>query len=246
MKLVLIPPGEFEMGSTKEDTERILATVRDRNGWMSGFLSAESPPHRVTISKPFYLGACEVTQEQYLRVMGGNAQQFRGNPNRPAANVTWHNATEFCRRLSELAPERGMETSDFRLPTEAEWEYACRAGTATSYYFGDDPAMLPRCAWFHGNANAQPRPVAQLTPNAWGLFDMYGNVCEWCADPFARYNAEPAIDPEGPSSGQGRVLRGLASVDKDPAFFRSAFRHHRAPDFRVDQVGFRVVMTISH
>jgi formylglycine-generating enzyme required for sulfatase activity len=131
------------------------------------------------------------------------------------------------------------------LPTEAEWEYACRAGTTTLYYFGNDPVQLPRFAWFRGNTEEKTRPVGQLAPNAWGLLDMYGNVCEWCGDRFRPYQAGKATDPSGPDTGHGRALRGLASVDADPMFFRSAFRHYREPSFQADHVGFRLVLTVS-
>jgi len=158
MRLVLIPPGEFQMGSPAGD------------GVAS---SDEKPHHNVRITKPFYLGVCEVTQEQYERVMAQNPSRFKGDPQRPVGYVSWTGAAEFCRKLSE------KEGVTYRLPTEAEWEYACRAGTTTRYCFGDDEASLGEYAWY---GSVGRYPVGEKTPNAWGLCDMHGNVWEWCAD----------------------------------------------------------------
>ena len=138
--------------------------------------------------------------------------------------MSWDDAVEFCEKLSALVEERAAGRK-FRLPTEAEWEYACRAGTTTRFSFGDDPAGLANCAWFAENASGLPRPVGQKRPNAWGLYDMHGNMPEWCADWYAKdyYEKSPVDDPEGPATGSGRVTRGGGWFNT--AGFRSADRY---------------------
>ncbi len=157
--------------------------------------------HEVTISKPFYMGVTEVTQAQYEAVMGTNPSKFKGATN-PVEMVAWNDATDFCKKLSAKT-RRAV-----RLPTEAEWEYACRAGTQTAFSFGDDPSALGEYAWYENNSKKMPHPVGQKKPNAWGLYDMYGNVWEWCADWFGDYPKGPATDPSGPASGKLRAVRG--------------------------------------
>ncbi len=190
IKLVLIQPGEFLMGSSDGDAD-------------------EKPPHKVKITKPFYLGVTEVTQEQYERVMGTNPSKFQGDPRRPVENVSFKDAVEFCRKLTERERLSGKSGPTYRLPTEAEWEYACRAGTTTTWCCGDDESALADYAWY-GNANGQTHAVAQKKPNAWGLYDMHGNVWEWCADWYADeyYARSPSDDPVGPDEGWPRVFRG--------------------------------------
>jgi formylglycine-generating enzyme required for sulfatase activity len=238
MKLVLIPAGEFLMGSPDSDSE---AT------------SAEKPQHRVRISKPFYLGMYEVTQAEYQRVMGANPSYFsttkvgQDTSQHPVETVAWTDAVEFCRKLSEL-PEEKAAGRIYRLPTEAEWEYACRAGSATKYGFGDSEIQLGEYAWYGSNSGGATHPVGQKKPNAFGLYDMHGNVWEWCQDwysdtyygQFARQTA--ADDPVGPSSGTNRVLRGGASNNYLPRDLRSANRGRYSPDNRYDNVGCRVVV----
>jgi formylglycine-generating enzyme required for sulfatase activity len=217
VELEQIPAGTFKMGSPETE---------------AGHFKDETL-HEVTISKPFYLGKYPVTQSQWQAVMGSNPSYFKG-PQRPVEEVSWEDAVEFCRKLSEL-PEEKAAGRVYRLPTEAEWEYACRAGSQTAYSFGDDARLLKDFAWFSDNSNRQTHPVGQKKPNAWGLYDMHGNVWEWCGDWYGVYPRGSATDPTGPKEGSGRVLRGgvwycsagdcraASRSDYDPANSQSNF-----------------------
>lgn len=191
VKLLLIPPGEFLRGSHASD--EVAST-------------SEKPPHLVRITRSFYLGMYPVTQAQWEQVMGTNPSHFRG-ADRPVDNVSWEDSQDFIRRLNNLVAERGRV---YRLPTEAEWEYACRAGTTSRYYFGDDDSLLGEYAWYSDNSGRQTHPVGQKSPNPWGLYDMHGNVSEWCSDWYSEYytTRSPIDDPTGPRTGKHRVLRG--------------------------------------
>ena len=176
----------------------------------------------------------EVTQEQYEKVMGNNPSRFKGSRN-PVEKVRWNDAVAFCRKLSD---QEGVE---YRLPTEAEWEYACRAGTTTRYSFGDDKSQLGKYAWFGGNSGGETHPVGQKLPNIWGLYDMHGDVYEWCQDWYGRYERGRVIsDPTGPASGKLRVLRGGAFAGR-PLYVRSANRGDDLPVYRA--FGFRLART---
>jgi formylglycine-generating enzyme required for sulfatase activity len=214
MEFVLIPDGSFMMGSDKT------------NG---------KPVHRVTITKPFYLGKFEVTQEQWEKVMGGNPSKFKGAKN-PVEQVSW----EDCQKFLEALKER-VSGQTFRLPTEAEWEYACRARSKTDYSYGDSPDKLRDYAWFNDNSEKQTHPVGQKKPNPWGLYDMHGNVWEWCQDWHGEYAGKSATDPTGPATGSARVLRG-GSWYGNAANSRSASRFNRDPATRHCDYGFRVVV----
>ena len=214
-------------------------------------LPTEAPKHRVKITRPFCLGLCEVTQGEYERVMGSNPSRYKGDPNRPVEMVSWQDAVEFCRTLSELPKEKGAGAV-YRLPTEAEWEYACRAGTETRYSFGDDAALLGQHAWWNRNSQGRTQPVGRLKPNAFGLLDMHGNAWEWCADwSGADYYAKSATDdPTGPDSGVGRVLRGGSWSGGNLVGFRCAYRNfayddHNAVGGRRQDFGFRVARTLA-
>jgi len=234
MKLTLIPPGESLMGASDSD--------RDAS-------SDEKPQHRAQITKPFYLGMYEVTQAQYQKVVGKNPSKFEGE-SLPVEKVSWENAVEFCKRLSEAAEERAAGRT-YRLPTEAEWEYACRAGSTSRYSFGDSEVELQEYAWYENNSGYRTHPVGEKQANAWGLYDMHGNVWEWCQDWYEHgpYEAGPATDPSGPDEGVTRVLRGGSwrdrggiswSADSDGGICRSACRASRVPSFRFEYIGFRV------
>jgi len=214
MELVLIRPGTFTMGSEN---------------------CSNATPHKVTITKPFYLGKHEVTQEQWQAVMGGTPSQFKGAKN-PVEKVSWDDCQLFLRELQEKVPGQR-----FRLPTEAEWEYACRAGSTTKYCYGDDDVRLGACAWYSSNSDETTHPVGEKKPNAWGLYDMLGNVREWCADWFGDYPSGEVADPTGPASGSGRVARGGAWYS-DASAARSAYRIRYAPSARYYYCGFRVVV----
>jgi formylglycine-generating enzyme required for sulfatase activity len=220
MKFVLIPAGNFKMGS--------------RSSLAAG---DEHPSHRVRISRPFYLQTTEVTQDQWFAVMGNNPSYFKGHGDRPVERVSYQDALEFIRRLN-----RREGTTRYRLPTEAEWEYACRAGTATDYSFGDSSAGLNDYGWSNGNSYGTTHPVGKKRPNPWGLYDMHGNVWEWCSDWYAKdyYKKSPSTDPKGPASGGYRVLRGGAWY-LDAGFLRSANRGGNIPSSRSRANGFRVV-----
>ncbi len=228
MKLVLIPAGEFMMGSPPPE---------------QGPHVDERPQHRVRITKPFYMGVTEVTQEQYKAVMGKqpwSRQEYAGRSGDAAANyISWNDAREFCRKLSAKIGQT------VRLPTEAEWEYACRAGSTTAYCFGDDRRRLRDYAWYSENAEdvgeKYPHSVAKKKPNAWGLYDMHGNLWEWCQDWYRKdyYSKSPGADPGGPSIGLTRVLRG-GSWYSAHGTYRCAYRCRIDPAFGV---GFRVVVS---
>lgn len=241
MKFNLIPPGEFLMGSPESEADRY------------GLLIVHHPDetqHLVKITNPFYLSAHEVTQAQYEQVMGKSPSYFSalgkgkdrvsGDTSQlPVEQVSWNDAVEFCRKLSD---EEGVE---YHLPTEAEWEYACRAGTTTAYSFGDDDSQLGEYAWYFENSKDITHSVGGLKPNAWGLFDMHGNVYEWCQDLYGPYERLQVVsDPIGPASGDhGRVLRGGAFVNQ-PMSFRAANRITYQPVYRSRSLGFRLAMTI--
>jgi serine/threonine protein kinase len=226
LKCTPIPAGKFMMGSPEGEKDRF---------------DSEGPQREVTISKPFYMGVCEVTQEQYEAVMGKNPSYFKG-PGNPVEQVSWDDAVEFCRVLSRETDKT------VRLPTEAEWEYACRAATTTRFSFGNEDDGLSDNGWWgydRGNSDRKTHPVGGKQPNPWGLYDMHGNVCEWCSDWYAdSYVNAKNQDPEGPDSGPDHVLRGGCWLN-DPPRCRSAIRGWRAPGGLLVGVGFRIVVVGS-
>lgn len=245
MKLVLIPKGKFLMGSPpdekgSEDNER---------------------RHEVTISRDYHLGMHEVTQVQYKQIMGKNPSGFQGDrvaerhpetgrlvtevnsANHPVEQVSWSDAVEFCQRLSAL-PEEKKAGRVYRLPTEAEWEYACRAGSQTAYSFGSDEKSLVNFGWYDFNSKGITHAVGLKKANAWGLYDMHGNVFEWCADWYGVYPKGSATDPRGPEDGSIRVYRGGGWIS-DVVRCRSAFRSGDGPSYRYGYLGFRVALSSS-
>jgi len=220
--------------------------------------SDEHPQHKVRITRPFYLGKYEVTNGQYrafLKSRGYDGsgdtdsdylKHFRGGSrmstesNYPIVWVSWKNSSAFCRWLSQIC---GMT---LRLPTEAEWEYACRAGTTTPRSFGSDSCALSDYGWHVGNSGDKTHPVGRKRPNSWGLYDMHGNVWEWCQDWYDEkyYAHSPEEDPPGPSGGDFRVVRG-GSCGDNPGSVRSALRGWDAPGLTGSSSGFRLVVSLA-
>ncbi|MCY3018625.1 MAG: formylglycine-generating enzyme family protein [Planctomycetota bacterium] len=195
---------------------------------------SEKPAHQVTLTTLFCLGKNEVTQEQYQQVTGTNPSHFKG-ANLPVETVSWYDAQGFCKKVSEKTGQT------VRLPTEAEWEFACRAGTTTAYYTGDAGADLGRAAWYGANSGRKTHAVGKKEANAFGLHDMHGNVFEWCQDWFEAYKPEAAVDRPGPTDGRLRVSRG-GSWFIIPGSCRSAIRGRCYPTCRSGFIGFRVVV----
>ncbi len=210
------------------------------------------------ITRSFYLGIYEVTQGQFEAVMGGNPSKFKGIA-KPVENVSWLDAVRFCNLLSEREGLKSfyeisgntVQVTDwdgegFRLPTEAEWEYACRAGAATRYSCGDDVTRLGEFSWHDANSDRTTHEVGQRHANGFGLHDMHGNVCEWCGDSYVAdyYKESPMDDPRGPSQAAIRVFRG-GGWDYFPRYCRSARRDGRTPDYRDYDLGFRLARVQS-
>lgn len=234
MEFVLIPKGRFMMGSKLSAEE-----ISKRYGGDADIFEYEHPQHEVTISKPFYLQSTSVTQGQWQKITDDNPSYFKeGGDNCPVEKVSWEDAQDFIYKLNE------MGASDiYRLPTEAEWEYACRAGTTTEFSFGDDPSNFGEYAWYRGNAEERTHPVAQKAANPWGLYDMHGNVVEWVEDDWHDDYKDAPDDGSAwikNPRGSSRVLRGGAWLD--PAeFCRSADRFRYDPVIRYHFFGFRLV-----
>lgn len=224
LKYCWCPPGTGPIGTPDDEIGHLLVEVL----------------HDVTLSKGFWLQQTEVTQSQYESLMGVNPSNFKG-PDNPVDSVTWTEAAEFCRRLSELPPEK-RHGNVFRLPTEAEWEYACRAGTRTPFSWGDSEEQMTEFGWFNRNSDRTTHPVGQKKPNPWNLFDIHGNVCEWCSDYFGDFTRDAVTDPRGPESGNKRVLRG-GNWFYPQMHSRSSHREAYAESVRYVGLGFRTAIT---
>ena len=249
-RMVLIKPGSFMMGSPSNERGR----------------SDDEKQHKVTLTKGFYVGATEVTQAQWRKIMGNNPSRFEGCGDRcPVEKVSWKDIQEFVRRLNKREG-----TDKYRLPTEAEWEYAARAGSKTAIFTGDmrilglnNSPELDGISWYAGNScvdyeggydcsgwsekqysclRCGTHPVAQKKANPWGLYDMHGNVYEWCQDRHGDYPNGSVTNPEGPGSGSNRVIRG-GGWDYGARFCRSAIRLRFDPGYRYNDVGFRLART---
>jgi len=255
MKMVLIPPGEFMMGSTDEQVGAVtkVEEVKADQGTKDRIEKAERPRHNVVITKPFSMSATEVTVAQfkkfsatgYLTEAERAAQNdptvksylSAGGDDLPAAYINWNDAVAYCQWLST------QEMRMYRLPTEAEWEYACRAGTTTQYSFGDDHNELSKYGWHNNNAVGKSHPVGMLLPNGFGLFDMHGNLYEWCGDYYDEkwYSTSSSNNPNGPSAGSHRVIRG-GYWNLSAPHCRSAYRYNPTPPH---SHGFRCVAEID-
>ncbi|MDR2353714.1 MAG: formylglycine-generating enzyme family protein [Deltaproteobacteria bacterium] len=223
MEFVLIKKGTFLMGSNESENASVSTN--------------ELPQHRVRITQDFYIGRYEVTQGEWNQLMDENLSENQ-NDNFPVVNVTWFKAQEFIRKLNDRDPN-----ATYRLPTEAEWEYACRAGTDTTWFFGNDPLDLPDYADMEDYPTHHFVRVGTYEPNPWGLYNIYGNAREWVEDWYSPdyYEESPTDDPTGPTEGKEKILRGGAFCD-DPVYCKSARRYTEAPDELSGSFGFRVVM----
>ena len=230
--MISVPAGAFLMGATETEMRQC------------GRVGHEFPLHQVTLSA-FAISAYPVTQAQWQAVMGNNPSRFK-SADRPVENVSWQDCQEFIATLNATVGTLHVTPLQYRLPTEAEWECACRAGTQTIWPFGNDPEPIGQYAWFNGNAGNQTHPVGKFLPNAWGAYDMLGNVWEWCADWFDEeyYASSPMENPQGPTSGQTRVLRGGA-WNNYPNICRSASRNKLAPHIGSYLIGFRLARSVA-
>ena len=210
LRMKQIPAGTFVMGSRMAEKGRI---------------GEEEPTHQVAISTSFFLGVYAVTLAQWEAVMGTYPAELKGNPANPVEQVCWEDCEEYLKKLN------GMGIGTFRLPTEAEWEYACRAGTQTAYSFGDDVRKLREYAWYDGNSGNTVQQVGTKKPNPWGLYDMHGSVWEWCSDWYDDYNMAKQTDPKGAAGGPYRVFRG-GSWSSLSEYCRSASRDRFWPSYR--------------
>ena len=221
IEFVTLLSGSFRMGGNKN-----LEQAEDH----------ENPIHAVRFEEPILMGTHAVTQAQWSAVMDGNPSGFKGD-NRPVETVSWNDAQAFIAALNIRENSEG-----YRLPFEAEWEYAARAGSESAYAFGSETNELKQYAWYQKNAGNETHPVGELPPNAWGLYDMYGNVHEWCQDWFDReyYSRSPSHAPQGPAQGLARSLRG-GDWGSEAWYCRSASRSLSSPDRRSNRVGIRLV-----
>jgi formylglycine-generating enzyme required for sulfatase activity len=224
--LVFVPAGEFDMGSSPDD---------------GGRRKEEHLPQTVVMKKAFYIGKYEVTQEQYKTVVDRNPSAFQGL-HLPADSVSWHEAEQFCADLTKRLNSLGY--GQLRLPTEREWEYACRAGTRSEYSAGDGKRAMEKVGWCRQDGSRQTKPVGQKEANIWGLCDMHGNVWEWCHDTFVLSRVPAIPEPDSQDGAARRVLRG-GSWNTDLSYCRSASRYGEAPQTKRDDIGFRVVMEIE-
>jgi formylglycine-generating enzyme required for sulfatase activity len=230
LEMVLIPAGTFMMGSPESEARRYSRETQ----------------HQVTVSKPFYLGKYLVTQAQWQQVMGNNPSHFKGDKLLPVENVSWDDTQAFCLKLKEITQ------SPFGIPTEAQWEYACRAGTTTPFHFGSQlngrqancNGTVPYGTDTEGPNLEKTTPVGNYPANAWGLYDMHGNVWEWCSDWYGEHPTGSVTDPIGPATGSGRVRRG-GGWRNDAVYCRSASRIWFVPSYRIINLGFRVALSSS-
>ena len=240
LTLVFIPPGEFLMGSSDEEQKRFLEEAKAAGeDKVIDKIHKEGPRHRVEISQPFYLGKHEMTQAQWEAVMGSNPSKYK-KPEHPVEQVSWEDVQLLLEKLNGTQDRQELR---FVLPTEAQWEYACRAGTTTAWQCGDSEDRLPAIAWFQANSERRPHPVGQLQPNGWSLHDMHGSVWEWNRDWFEPYTGLSVTDPEGPTRGAERVYRG-GSWGVPARRCRSAYRFSHRPSVQFNYLGLRLAAVL--
>jgi formylglycine-generating enzyme required for sulfatase activity len=245
LEMVLVPAGKFKMGFIKkeladlkvdlqEDIKKVIKKElgKEQIDLVDIIMSFQGKQHEVTLTKPFYMGKHEVTQDQWESVMGKNPSDTKG-AKLPVTNVSWEDCQEFIKKLN------AKTDGGYRLPTESEWEYACRAGTTTAYSFGDK--ITPKDANYEDSKIDKPVAVGSYKPNAFGLYDMHGNVWEWCEDWHGEYPFA-VTDPKGPAKGEARVLRGGSFVGVGSTA-RSSVRNGGTPSVRGYDGGFRLART---
>jgi len=271
MKFRLIPPGEFTMGSTEVEIKDALR--HSGKPALDALIRSESPKHRVVITKPYYLGEYEVTQAEYQQVVGQNPSAFsptgrasdqmkgRDTSRHPVEMVSWDDAAEFCRRLNVKEKREPMyarvadatailEGEGYRLPTEAQWEYAARAGTNTRYWNGDDRGSVEKVGWCRANSGERTHAVGELPANPFGLLDVHGNVYEWTqdawdADAYKAFPGDAAVDPVVTSARNlQRVFRG-GNFSNSHEFLRSSGRNADTPDYCIAGIGFRIALPVE-
>jgi len=225
---VPVKAGSFTMGSPLDETGR----------------DGDEGAHHVTLTRTFWMSTTETTQAQYEEIMGTSSSRFAG-PRRPVEQVSWYDAQDFVGKLNQRERQASRLPAgwEYRLPTEAEWEYACRAGSQTVFCFGNDAESLSDYAWFEANSANQTHDVAGKRPNRWGLHDMHGNVWEWCQDWYGEYTTGKQADPTGAAGGSFPVLRG-GSWNFSSGLCRSANRNWDSPSGRDSLLGFRLVMAM--
>jgi formylglycine-generating enzyme required for sulfatase activity len=223
---VLIPAGDFVMGSPAGEAK-------------SEKESALEKQHKVTLTRPYYIGKVELTQAQYERVMGANPSLVKGEK-LPVHNVSWQDAQDFCTKLS------GLTKRAVQLPTEAQWEYACRAGTTTAYHSGNAISDLAKVGWYGANSGGKPHPGGELAPNSWGVYDMHGNVREFTRDLFSDAPLPDATDPTGPKEGdpKNHVVRG-AAYTANAAVALNCRAACRRPTEALGMTGFRIMVEVE-
>lgn len=275
MKFRLIPPGEYSRGTPADEYESVLPTLNN-DPWLTQCLESETPVHQVRLTQPFYLGTYEVTQRQYEQMVGANPSQFsisgegreqvagKDTSNLPVERVNWDEALDFCSRLSQSeslvspkvelrAGELSLSAGDgYRLPTEAEWEYACRAGTTSRFWTGENAQSLDQAGWYAANSEQRTHAVGKLRPNPFGLFDIHGNAYEWVQDWWNKDSYKPfaetlAVDPLGAAMGSGQPLRVVRGgfMGYGPNWSRAAHRNGFAANTRFGFIGFRVVISVD-
>ena len=228
LKMIWIPSGKFVMGSPKSEP---------------GHRQEEEELHQVTISRGFWIGQFEVTQAQFETILGENPSTFK-DPQMPVHKVNWEDAMEFCKALTdrEKSVNRMPDKWGFNLPTEAQWEYACRADTTTVFNFGNEAEELPQYGWFVDNSDGRPKTIGTKKPNAWGIHDLHGNMGEWCFDWYGKaYPVDGSIDPITKKASAFKVFRGGTYTDIAERC-RAAYRNRITPDTRNPWIGFRVVL----